>query len=394
MGLGEKKQTVMQYNAQGLKLAIALPIAKLSKAQYYHRPKQGKPGRIPSDNTLKMIHDQQKVVANVQVVEQIKQIQKDPDLNYGYRTMTKSLQMTGYSINHKKVYRLMKENSLLKDKRKITSKPYVKYRKVQPTQPLEVLEMDIKVVWIERDKRHAFALNIIDTFSRKWLYQCASFSIKAPQVEKAWEHIIAEHLQPNDCLNRPISIEVRNDNDKRFSAQMVQDFFKENHLNQVFTHPYTPQENGHIESFHGILSEHLKRFTFWSLDELEQNLILFQEKYNNQRLHGSIAHVCPNDFEQLWAQDLVQISSNLKHKTIRFKLKIPHHKVKQITGNHEPEGSLSPDFEPLDGVIKSKNIEMNGANISNNLRCKQSPSVVSRSANISTKFCTIVKPKC
>ncbi|MFV0248937.1 MAG: hypothetical protein ACK5H1_08250 [Tenacibaculum sp.] len=28
-------------------------------------------------------------------------------------------------------------------------------------------------------------------------------------------------------------------NDKRFSANMIQAFFKENHLHQVFTHPYT-----------------------------------------------------------------------------------------------------------------------------------------------------------
>jgi transposase InsO family protein len=45
-------------------------------------------------------------------------------------------------------------------------------------------------------------------------------------------------------LERGINIEVRNDNDSRFSAKLIQEFFKENYLNQVFTHPYTPQENG------------------------------------------------------------------------------------------------------------------------------------------------------
>jgi transposase InsO family protein len=39
------------------------------------------------------------------------------------------------------------------------------------------------------------------------------------------------------------------------SAKLIQEFFKENYLNQVFTHPYTPQENGHIESFHAILAK-------------------------------------------------------------------------------------------------------------------------------------------
>jgi len=40
-------------------------------------------------------------------------------------------------------------------------------------------------------------------------------------------------------LTKGISIEVRNDNDKRFSAKLIQDFFKENYLDQVFSHPYT-----------------------------------------------------------------------------------------------------------------------------------------------------------
>ena len=51
-----------------------------------------------------------------------------------------------------------------------------------------------------------------------------------------------------------------------------------------------------LESFHSILSRHLKRFNFWSMDELEQNLILFYESYNNTRIHGSIAHTSPRTF--------------------------------------------------------------------------------------------------
>lgn len=49
-----------------------------------------------------------------------------------------------------------------------------------------------------------------------------------------------------------IDIEIRSDNDPQFCAKKLQDFLKENHFLQTFTHPYTPQENGHIESFHAI----------------------------------------------------------------------------------------------------------------------------------------------
>ncbi|MFV0248254.1 MAG: hypothetical protein ACK5H1_04760 [Tenacibaculum sp.] len=80
-----------------------------------------------------------------------------------------------------------------------------------------------------------------------------------------WEYLIEYYLQPADLLQKNINIEIRNDNNKRFSANMIQTFFKENHHHQVFTHLYTPQENGHVESFHSILGTHLKHYNFWPL---------------------------------------------------------------------------------------------------------------------------------
>lgn len=83
---------------------------------------------------------------------------------------------------------------------------------------------------------------------------------------------------------------------------------------------------------------------FRSINELEQNLIIFTEKYNNQRLHGSLQHLTPNDFEVLWRLNLIQTMINEKRRKITFKLIIPRYQVKKHTGNSEPESSLSPRF--------------------------------------------------
>lgn len=315
-------------------------------------------------------------------------MKRDPDLDYGYHRTTKWLQGLGYVINHKKCRRLMKENDLLKAKHKKTSKTYVQYRKVLPKGPLEVLEMDIKMTWIERDRRHAFTLNVLDTFTRKWLYRTTGFSITRHHVKAAWEHLIINHLQPHDCLAKGIRIEIRNDNDKRFSAAVVQEFFRENGLNQVFTHPYTPQENAHVESFHGILARHLNKHTFWPIIELDDNLTVFMEKYNNLRIHGSIAHLCPADFETLWNKNQIQAKVDEKRRTTKFNLKIPRHQLVQYTGNDEPEGSPLHGFEPLDGA-KKPNKEMVAPRISNNTRSKESPSVVPCMPKVNTNFTTL-----
>ena len=128
---------------------------------------------------------------------------------------------------------------------------------------------------------------------------------------------------------------------KGFSAKEIQAYFKENHLNKVFTHPYTPQENGHIESFHAILSKKLKQYKFWSIQELYQVIILFYEKYNNQRLHSSICDLPPNIFIECWNKDLVEMQRDETKRIIKFKLKI---KYDQISDNTSLKCSSSQDI--------------------------------------------------
>ncbi|MCF6242201.1 MAG: DDE-type integrase/transposase/recombinase [Bacteroidales bacterium] len=330
-------------------LCKAFAISGISKHQYYYKRKISKQGVKPSQYTETVSG---KKIDNQVIVDEIKKIHGNPDTVYGYIKTTYQLKTMGYKINKKKVYRLMKAHNLLGKRYGFKEKTYAKYRKVLPEEPLQVLEMDIKFVWVEQVRRHAYILSVVDTFTRVVLYHTVSFSITKKEVKKAWEYIIINHLQPNDCLNRKIDIEIRNDNDKRFSAETIRDFFKENQIRQIFTHPYTPQENGHIESFHAILSRHLKPYNFWSLEELEQNLILFYEFYNNNRIHGSIAYTNPQTFWLLWKQNKIEINMDEKKKKISFKLKIPYHQIYQYTGNNEPEGSSLLDFEKIENNKK------------------------------------------
>jgi len=205
-------------------------------------------------------------------------------------------------------------------------KNYAKYRIVIPSQPLEVLEMDIKLVWIESKRTHAYILTILDVFTRTVLEWHVAMSITQHTVKEVFTSVIVNHLQEHDLLAKGVHIEIRNDNDKRFSARMVQQFFEQNFLNQVFTHPYTPQENGHIESFHSILARSLERNDFFTLKQLEEYLTIFYEKYNNQRLHGSIANLPPNVFWEQWNLGNIKRIVN-DFKKVRFKLLIPYNQI-------------------------------------------------------------------
>jgi transposase InsO family protein len=313
----------------GLTRDRVLPILGLSRHQYYYKPKGTRPGNKPTKITRRLVDNKVVEESNEQVVEQIKQVKSDPDTDYGYRKMCVALMILGYYINHKKVYRIMKEQQLLRARYKRRSKNYAQYRTVIPEGPLQVLEMDIKYVWVARHRRNAFVLTIIDTFTRFVLHWQVGFTMKSNHVKKAWEEVILNYLQPADLLNKKICIEIRNDNGPQFGSKMIQAFFKENYINQVFTHPYTPQENGHIESFHNILSASLSNQEFWDLEELIAKLTIFYEKYNNTRLHGSIANLPPKLFWELWDKNM--ITREVKnHGKVKFSLKCNY---QQLSGN-------------------------------------------------------------
>ena len=317
---------VRYYMAQGMKIDIGLDLAQISKNQFYYQPNGKLPGRPPSELTLFYFDKQQEWRKEEEIIAKIQAIKSDPDTAYGHRKMTYHLQLSGYCINHKKVYRLMKKYMLLEKKKPSRGRAYAKYRIVLPEGPLEVLEMDIKQVWVEEHRRYAYILTILDTFTRVALHWSVGYKMRKEQVKAAWVSVIEGHLQEADMLNKGIHIEVRNDNGPQFGAKAVQEFFKANYLSQVFTHPYTPQENGHIESFHAILGKSLDRHTFWTLEQLEQTLTLFYEKYNNIRLHASTAYLPPNTFWELWNKELINREVKSK-KSVLFKLKVPYYKL-------------------------------------------------------------------
>lgn len=353
----------------------ALEILGITKHRYYYKPSGGKKGRRPSEATPKLEKGGGKVeVANNEVVGEIARIKSDPDTDYGYRAMTSALMLLGYIINHKKVYRLMEAHQLLQERAKRPSREYAKHRRVSPLMPLQALEMDIKFQWMELHQCYAYILTILDCFTRKALYWTAAYSIKQHQVIAAWEKVIVDYLQPFDMLGKEITVEARNDNDSRFAAKSVQKYMADNHLGQVFTHPYTPQENGHIESFHAILGRSLERRAFGILDDLLGHLSGFYQTYNTVRLHGSLDHLPPDLFWKLWREGLIE-TQKTKHGGNRHKLKIPHY---NLSGN----GSLRECPAPPEG--RKEKVRGTNAPALAQPSVQRSPSVVSGNANLVT----------
>lgn len=267
----------------------------LPESSYYYKGGGKSRGATPSTSTR---HQKKGKVSNSAVIEAIKDILSEEFIDCGYRMMTHYLREEGFTINHKKVYRLMKEAGLLKKsdriKRSGEGRKFVKFRKVKTTAPMQCLEMDIKMVWIPDKGKNAYLLSIIDVHTRRILKDMFAFSIKQ-------KHVIALLSSLFEQYGVAKGVVVRSDNGSQFIALTVRDYLATIGVEQEFTHVATPEENAHIEAYHGILKRDVfDRFEYHNFGEIEQILKRYVVFYNNRRLHGRLGYMPPM---RKWEQD-------------------------------------------------------------------------------------------
>ena len=130
---------------------------------------------------------------------------------------------------------------------------FIKFRVSKPEIPFEHMEMDraancIKFIWIHGSKRMAYLLYVIDIKTRAILGWILQYSIKKNDVIDLIA-AIASHY----CF--PLNVTIRSDNEAQFEARLVREYLNEMQIQQEFSHVATPEDNGHIESYHYIIKK-------------------------------------------------------------------------------------------------------------------------------------------
>ncbi|MCZ2443731.1 MAG: IS3 family transposase [Flavobacteriales bacterium] len=275
---------------------------QLERSVVYYRNKDNKPGRKATTVTIY----KNEIVNEEYVLKGVKSLLDHEFLSYGYLKISKQLQMDGYVINKKKVYRIMKSYNLLKPQRIKTSgkRNFVKFRKPQTEKPLTYFEMDIKYIYIPQERRNAYLLSVIDVHSRKVIGHVFKRSIRKVDVINLWQS-----LKP--LLGDFKEITIRSDNGSQFIANDVRGYFYYHGVKHEFTNIATPEDDGHIEAFHSILErEFLRRNDYTSLDEMKTAISRFMKCYNEERLHGSLNYRTPEQFIKDFNENELKLNQN------------------------------------------------------------------------------------
>jgi putative transposase len=264
----------------------------LGPSSYYYKPSGLRKGVRPS---IHCVNQDGKLFENTEVVKDIEKTLTQEFCCYGYRNMTGELKEIGWIINHKKVYRLMKECRLLYGGR-IRPEPFkrnfIRFRSIKPDRPLQYLAMDIKYVHVHGTGRNALLLTVIDIYSRKVLIHMLRNSIKKGDVLVMLSLMLLEYKAQGMIL--------RNDNGSQFIAAAVRQYLKDKNILQEFSHVATPQDNAYIEALHSNLQrEVMDRYEFDSIYQAQLTIDRYYEWYNTKRRHGSLNGKTP---QIIWNQ--------------------------------------------------------------------------------------------
>lgn len=295
----------------------ACNMAQLAKSSYYYKSLGKRKGKLPSMHTS---NSNGEPIANNVVVDQIKEILSRPFIDYGYQRVTQELRNAGLVINKKKVYRLMKENKLLYPTIRVhpLERKFVRYTVPHVDKPFEVVEIDIKYVYLYEERRNAYLLTLLDVATRYAPVWRLQHTMKAEDIVSTLHELKNHPLVKAVCEGWQVTIMIRTDNGPQFIAKLTTQAIKDLLFEKENIRKATPQQNGHIESFHStverlVVQQH-------ELNTLEQTKAIFNEfytVYNNKRIMKSILYKTPSTILDMWMKGQVEIKwSNQKNKFI------------------------------------------------------------------------------
>ena len=209
-------------------------------------------------------------------------------VRYGFPRIQILLRREGWRDNHKRTYRIYKEEKLnLRRKRPRRSKTAA-HRQQRPvlTGPHQCWSMDFVSDQLF-DGRRFRALTLVDNYSRECLEIEVGQSLKGFDVVAVMERI--------KQLRGVVPKRIQVDNGSEFISKALDQWAYENEVTLDFSRPGKPTDNAFIESFNGSFrDECLNVNWFLSLEDAKEKIEEFKHDYNGFRPHSALCGLTPN----------------------------------------------------------------------------------------------------
>jgi putative transposase len=291
---------LMTTSNDGLSLRKALAYTGCSRNAYYYNKKDKKE---PRDTKLQG-HQLDGAVLEKNIEEII--LQRP---SYGTRRMAAMLtRIMGKPINRKRVQRLYRKLNLAMSSRKKREIIQSKYKNniKMVDRPSELWEADLTYIHCGIDG-WGYLFNVFDVFTREWMGYCFDLSAVKENAIISIENALVSHREilvpcnSNSNSNKPI---IRTDNGSQYTSNAFRKSMSILGLTLEHIACNTPEQNGHIESFHKTLKkEYVWPYDFNTYQEAEIAIRDAFVDYNRDRIHSSLGYLTPYEFISKWKQE-------------------------------------------------------------------------------------------
>lgn len=222
---------------------------------------------------------------------------------YGYRRVTQQLKREGWGVNHKRVARVMREESLQCQVRRRwvrttdSQHPYAVYpnllKGLGVCRPNEAWVGDITYIRILTG--FVYLAVLLDLYSRKVIGWALSDRLDAELTLAALRMALEEREPAEGCIHH-------SDRGVQYACHAYVEELRGAGFRISMARKGNPYDNATAESFIKTLKyEEVYLWDYQTVRDVKERVPYFlEEVYNYKRLHSALGYVSPDEFERAW----------------------------------------------------------------------------------------------
>ncbi len=216
-------------------------------------------------------------------------------VRWGYRRLHILLKREGVHVNHKRLYRLYREEGLAVRRRKRKRVAVPRQPMATPRRLNECWAMDFMSDSLAGGRRYR-VFNVVDALSREGLAGEVDTSLPAVRVIGVLEEI---------ALLRGYPARIVLDNGPEFRSTRLDAWAYEHGVALEFIQPGKPIQNAVMESYNGRMRDELLNQHWWrSIAEARDAVDAYRQDFNEIRPHSALDNDTPSEFARRYTETL------------------------------------------------------------------------------------------